>query len=217
MAGTWPRLLLVWSQRMEFIAWGRGMLLLWSLESLPSVDDLRPVCCRGCRHPARVGDCLYLWGHGVRERDVVVLPALGEGPTECESCWVRRYLCIRCRCTQTVLPRGMMPHYLYSMAAIVMAFVLTVSSPLGLGLSDWDAYIRQGMYGEWASQEGVGLPYRWRSLSRWSVTASTWWSSWATGGPGGALVDFRQRAEPRGLQGLLEAAVDLHVQWGGVM
>ena len=200
---------------MEFIACGRGMLPLWSLESLPSVDDLRPACCKRCGHSSRVGDCLWLWGHGPRRRFVVVLPSLGGGPAMCVDCWVRRYWCVACKKTQTVLPRGLMPRYLYSVAAIVMAFVLTASTPVGQGLSDLDAYVRQGMYGEWVSQDG--LPYRWRSLSRWSVTASEWWSTWATGGAVGALVDFHQRAEPGGLHGLLEAAVDLHVRWGGVM
>ena len=108
------------------------------------------------------------------------------------------------------VPRGVMPRFLYSVAAIVAAFFLVAASPLGLGMSHAEAYARQGMFA--ALSTPVEEPYRWRSLDRWADRASLWWSSWA-GSLSSVLVLVRERAGSRSLEDLVRTAVAHHVRW----
>jgi len=113
-----------------------------------------------------------------------------------------------------------MPRYLYTVPAIVMAFFLVVAAPLGRGLTDAQAYARQGMYGRTAWQDGG--PYRWRSIGRWFAEAMRWWSSQCARDLPGLLVGFVQRGtgssatadDERDLAPAIEAALASHIRWG---
>lgn len=188
----------------------------WSPSEILDVDDVRPAWCRVCRHPARDGTRIVLHGHGVRSRQVVVAPARGQQPAVVTECWTRRFRCTNCCAVLVVLPRGVMPRYLYSVPAIVLALWLTAESPVGGGLSDADAYARQGMYrttgwtGAW--------PYRWRSLDRWAAVAvQTWWPSASATAVSALLVTFAERSGTGDCEHMLEVAVAMHVRWGGAM
>ncbi len=114
-----------------------------------------------------------------------------------------------------VMPRGVMPRYLYTAGAIVMAFFLSSAGPVGDGCTDAEAYARQGMYRRtcWNAAE----PYRWRSLDRWAALARSWWPSLVGGGLTTLLISFLERSETGGRRGALTAAVGAHVQWGEAM
>ncbi len=185
------------------------------LSEPPDVDDVRPKRCRRCRRPARDGGRIILHGHGKRSRSVVVVAALEEDPRpELGECWQRRYRCTACKAVVVVLPRGVMPRYLYSAGAIVMAFFLTTAPPTGDGRSDADAYARQGMYQRtcWNAAE----PYRWRSIDRWTDAAKRWWPT-LTGRVTTLLIGFIERSGTGGRRDTLAAALGAHVQWGEAM
>jgi hypothetical protein len=114
----------------------------------------------------------------------------------------------------TVLPVGVMPRYLYSAGAIVVAFAVTIARPVGEGLADDDAYARQGMY--WTPGCKEGGVYRWRSLDRWSECLKRWWPGRGAT-PFALLVSFIERASSDGLASLVESAVSSHVRWGSTM
>lgn len=198
---------------MHSIQWAGGAPVGWGLDEIPEVDDVRPNRCPGCLHPARVGSRIVLHGHGVRTRGVVVAPASGCGP-RLRECWCRRYRCTQCGAVTTVLPVGVMPRYLYSVLAIVLAFTLVAEEPVGQGLTDTLAYKRQGMnrLRRWHR----GFDWRWRSLDRWKARVPNWW-------PGlpdtleGLLIGLRHRAGGTDPPALLAAAIASHVRWGATV
>lgn len=114
----------------------------------------------------------------------------------------------------TVLPMGVMPRYLYSAFAIVIAFTLVAAPPVGRGLTDALAYKRQGMnrLRRWHR----GVDWRWRSIDRWTAQIEAWW-------PGlpdtldGLLIGLRERAGSTDPPALLAAAAGSHVRWGAAM
>jgi len=190
-------------------AW--AALQAFTLTELPEVDDVRPTCCEKCRRPAREAGRLFIYGHGKRQRLVVVLAALEEAARIAE-CWQRRYLCTACGAVMVVLPRGVMPRYLYTAGAIVMAFFLTAARPIGDGLSAEGAYAQQGMYRKtcWTGAE----PYRWRSLDRWAASAASWWPTLADHGVSALLVALLERSGTGRRHDALTAALAAHVRWG---
>ncbi len=125
---------------------------------VPSVEELRPASCPGCAgaaHPAS-GD-LGIIGHGTYMRQVRGLSAGG---------WIlihiRRYLCLGCKRTISVLPNSLHPGRWYAAAAILRALVgaLLLSAPIAdlretIGPGDrsphWTSPAR------WARQLGRGL------------------------------------------------------------
>ena len=189
---------------------------LWPA-SLPAVDDARPKRCIACGRPARLGGRIILHGHGVRAREVVVLPALDAASRRLGECWSRRYRCTACGAVRTVLPRGLVPRHLYSVAAVIVAFVLVVAEPIGEGLTDGQAYVLQGMYSVTGWNDGG--PYRWRSLDRWARAArERWWPGHAPLGDLASLVvSFRAHAARDGLAPLVEAGTRSHASWGSAM
>lgn len=104
---------------------------------------------------------------------VVVAPATSGRPAEVVESWSRRYRCTACGAITVVLPDGVMPRFLYSAAAIVMAWLLVAPAPVGAGLADAAAYDRQGMLKRlrWPGR----ADYRWRSLGRWARQIVQWW------------------------------------------
>jgi hypothetical protein len=185
----------------------------WSKEAVPDVDLVRPACCSCCGNPGKTARKVNLHGHGKRERSVVVAPVLGDGgEVELLECWVRRYECQLCGAVVTVLPKGVLPRYLYSAAAIVSAFLLVARDPVGEGLSDADAYDLQGMYRRrcWRTLD----PYRWRSLDRWFGMAARWWPGRAITGLEGLVLGFVVDAGSHDRREVLVAALGAHARWG---
>lgn len=187
----------------------------WRPDSIPDVDDVRPRRCPACRCPWRVDGRIVLHGHGVRVRGVVVPPASTELTERHRECWARRYRCTACGAVPTVLPRGVMRRYLYSVGAILVALFLSAVPPIGDGLSHADAYARQGMYAVTAWRDACA--YRWRSLDRWAQAAVQWWPDAVVGGVAGLLVGFRERADSEALAAWVEVGVRSHVQWEDAM
>ena len=189
---------------------------LWSPLVIPAAADARPDRCTRCGAPSRQGSRIVLHGHGVRRRSVVVPPAVGDvhAPTRIVECWERRFRCTACRAVIVVLPRGVLPRFLYSIPAIVVAFVLVALRPFGEGLSDAEAYDRQGLYS--ALSTYAEEPYRWRSLGRWCERAHAWWSGW-TGDVTSLLVLLLERAGGHGLAEIVRVAVRSHVRWESPM
>ena len=195
--------------------WSRCEPAYWFPETIPEVDDARPVRCPSCRHPSKLAGRVILHGHGRRERAVVVLPAVDQEVAGVGECWVRRYRCTECRAVPSVLPRGVMPRYLYSALAIVSAFFLVAQRPVGNGLKDIDAYDRQGMYRR-AGRGSTGA-FRWRSIGRWVGLIAQWWPERAALHLEGLLVSFVERAHGSSRQAALGSAIASHVGWGGAM
>jgi hypothetical protein len=108
-----------------------------------------------------------------------------------------------------------MPRYLYSAAAMVVAFFMVARHPVGEGLSHRKAYARQGMYRRLKWDDDP--TYRWRSLGRWARKAGQWWPAWSGGGMGSLLVLWLQRSGGQGLQAAVQVALDGHVRWGRTM
>ena len=149
-----------------------------------------------------------------RTRWVLVPPALGTVPAAAHlvECWQRRYRCTDCGAVSVVLPRGVLPRFLHSVAAIVLAVLLVAQPPLGDGLADAQAYARQGLFARLSTY--AEEPYRWRSLDRWAAHAPHWWSGW--GGDLTALILlFAERARTPDRADILNVAVAHHVRWGG--
>lgn len=111
------------------------------------------------------------------------------------------------------MPRGVLPRFLYSVAAIVFALFLVVTPPVGDGHSHAEAYAQQGMFAQLAAY--AEEPYRWRSLGRWSAHAAQWWSGW-TGQIDALLVLFTERARSPCRADALLIALTSHVHWEAV-
>lgn len=205
-------LMLVGASEMEHIERARCAPECCGPEQIPKVDDARPTRCPSCCCPARVKGRIVLQGHGMRTRLVVVLAALGGHRRELVECWVRRYRCVKCRAVANVLPRGVLPRYLYSVGAIVVAMLLVTSPPVGKGLSDAGAHERQGMLGfrTW----GATSPYRWTSLRRWGEVARKWWPGLALSGVSGLLTGLMTRAGSDDAEAIIKEAINAHVCCG---
>ena len=149
----------------------------------------------------------------MRIRGLVVSPALDGRPVLAE-CWCRRYRCTACGAVSTVLPVGVMPRYLYSAFAIVVAFTLVTAQPIGRGLTDALAYNRQGM--NTARRWHRGVDWRWRSLGRWAGRIQDWWPGLPTT-VDALLAGLIRRAGSTDPPALLSAAAASHVRWEAAM
>ena len=187
----------------------------WLPRQIPDVDDARPAFCSSCGHPSKKGTSIVLHGHGQRMRTVVVLPATEDGYAEVGECWVRRFRCTKCKAVPSVLPRGVLPRYLYSALAIVSSFFMVAKHPVGDGLNQGEAYKRQGMYRR-VRRLSVGS-FRWRSIGRWVGLIPRWWPDQASFTLESLLVSFVERAGDVGRQEALGCAIASHVAWGAAM
>jgi branched-subunit amino acid transport protein len=120
---------------------------LQNLSRVPSTDELRPVQCPSCGVAAGPPGALRLVGHGRYRRQLLGLPDAPEGVV----IFVRRFLCLACRKTASILPEEVHPRRWYAGAAILAALVrylilgwsaekvrvswLGVSNPLAVRLS----------------------------------------------------------------------------------
>ena len=130
-------------------------------EKFPTPEEVRPSSCQRCGAASRpLGGLLQLHGHGVRSRQVRG-PATPTGPPELRVTSVRRYLCTRCRATQTVTPREVLAKRLFSAAAIALA--LAFFGVTEMALSEVRARISP-----WVAV-GATAAAGWVSLRRWVV------------------------------------------------
>lgn len=117
---------------------------------LPLVAETRPAACPRCATPAGVPGALKLIGHGMYQRQVCGLAEASRGLV----IHVRRYLCLGCRRTTSVLPDELHPRRWYAAVAILSA--LTLSLFRGKPVND----IRRQLGGQSETR-------RWRTLERW--------------------------------------------------
>ena len=120
----------------------------------PSLEKLRPIYCSNpkCGAPARNSEgILQLVGHGVYLRQVRGLTGVGW-----IEIWIRRFRCLVCGCTMSVLPDWLHPWRWYAAPVIL------------------EALYRRCILGETACSIGkrFGRPIdatEWRSLRRWRL------------------------------------------------
>ena len=142
----------------------RGMMVT------PPVGAVRPACCPHCASVGRHldGD-VVIEGNGERARQVVV-PIFQDGLRFVRiACWSRRFLCTRCGKSIVVLPPGVVPGCLYSVAAMVVAW-WTSWSPLGADERRHEAVCAPE--GVDRRRDGVGADRRWRAPYRWATRLS---------------------------------------------
>lgn len=130
----------------------------------PEINAVRPGACPHCRALSRAGDgSVVLEGHGARRRDVIVVVNDGELRFERITCWSRRFLCNACGRCCAVLPEGVLPGNLYSLAAVIVAW-FAASSWMGSASSrasavcapqGADRSLPDAMMSRWRT------PYRW--------------------------------------------------------
>ena len=72
-------------------------------------------------------------------------------------------------------PPGVLPRYLFTLGAILVAWFLAMPRPFGDGLGHAEVCDRQGADRP-AAEMRSGRP-RWRSLARWSRRLEDWWPS----------------------------------------
>jgi hypothetical protein len=147
---------------------------------------------------------------------VAVTPAVGGQDREIVECWERRYRCILCRKVDVVLPEGVLPRFLYSIPAILMAWFFVADTPIGEGCSQAEAYDRQGLFCNVRPLAELEPGYQWVSLRRWARLAESWWSGW-TGRVSSWLTLLVERTGDQGLEAAVQAGVSSHVRWGRAM
>lgn len=117
----------------------------------PPVDAVRPSSCPGCGQPAHEpGKRLGIIGHGTYERQVVLLVVTLQQIVM----KVRRYLCVGCRVTISVLPDILHPGRWYAGAVILEALQLHLTA----GKTEREIREAFGIEIDSAS---------WRTLRRW--------------------------------------------------
>lgn len=88
-------------------------------------------------------------------------------------------------------PPGVVPGFLYSLQAVLVAWWLSARQPYGEGLDDEAVYARQGVDRLAVERNHYGHA-RWRSLGRWARQIATWW-------PGQVVFGRTWREQVRGL------------------
>ncbi len=168
---------------------------LEKLSKIPSVDEMRPPQCKLCGAAAGVPGVLSLIGHGLYQRQVRGLLDAPEGV----SILVRRFLCLACRRTTSVLPDEVHPRRWYAGAAILIA----LARYLILG---WSAEKVRDSIGAAPGTRG------WKAVERWTkqLLDSLWfWKASELGYRSGSGSLDRDEAKRR-LCGLL-LQQNLHV------
>lgn len=136
----------------------------------PPIEAVRPGCCPRCASVGRHldGD-IVIEGNGERARQVVVPIFQGGLRFVRITCWSRRFLCSRCGKSIVVLPPGVIPGCLYSVAAMVVAW--WTSCPLvGAEARAHEAVC--AAEGVDRRRDGVGEDRRWRTPYRWATRLS---------------------------------------------
>lgn len=132
---------------------------LQNLARVPSADELRPVQCPSCGAAAGPPGALRIVGHGLYRRQLL---GLADAPEDVVI-YVRRFLCLTCRRTASILPDEVHPRRCFAGAAILWALAqyLLLGRPA--------AKVRAAFSGATGSQG-------WKSLERWSrqLLGSLW-------------------------------------------
>ena len=144
---------------------------------LPPVDTLRPSHCPLCHQLASLpGGLLGIVGHGTYERQVLGYPELGD-----VTVFIRRFQCLGCGITISVLPDVLLPWRWYAAPVIFNAL--------------WRHLVEEARECELRKHFGVAVE-RWRSLRRWRRQLLV--RLWFWYGPRlGATGDATTRAEGR--------------------
>lgn len=139
----------------ERVEWARA---------LPSVDAVRPARCPTCGVASAIpGQPLGLHGHGVRTRDLWGPPKPG-APAELGEIRVRRYHCVHCHATCTVVPRGLLRRHMYTAGAIALALALW-----SMGLAAEAVRARVSPWPVRGHARGWRSLHRWTDRTRWPV------------------------------------------------
>ena len=123
---------------------------LRNLSRVPSTDELRPVQCPSCGIAAGAPGALRIVGHGLYRRQLLGLPDAPEGLV----IFVRRFLCLACQKTASILPDEVHPRRWYAGSAILVALV---------------GYLIHGVSAARVRAEIGAAPGSrgWKSLERW--------------------------------------------------
>lgn len=162
-------------------------LAQWS--RLPSVDELRPACCPLCEEPSReAGGRLRIVGHGSYTRQALGLT----GGCRELVIWIRRFLCLACRRTISVLPDSLYPGRWYSAIAIVTSLALALLA----GVPAWKL-----------GERFAGRRSRdWKTLERWQQQLLSPLWSWLA-----VRLGFREPADDReGRRSRMQRLLSLH-------
>lgn len=120
-------------------------------KTLPTVDHLRPSSCPSCGQPGHgLGQSPTLVGHGSHVRHV----RGASDRRDVVSIRVRRFRCLRCGATTTVLPSQVYPRRHYSAPAILASLVRVVLQ-------------RQSTNSAREQLDGIRADGPWRSPLRW--------------------------------------------------
>ncbi len=161
---------------------------LQNLSRVPSADELRPAQCPSCGEAAGPPGALRLVGHGLYQRQLLGLPDALEG----RVIHVRRFLCLACRRTASILPDEIHPRRWYAGAAILVALV---------------EYLIKGVSAARIRAKLGAIPGSrgWRSLQRWRAQFldSLWFWKAAELGHASAPGGLDRAASTRFLRRLL--------------
>jgi transposase len=136
---------------------------LWAKESL-SVHAARPAQCPACGAAGRSGDKVWIYGHGVRERQQRGPAVPGEAP-EVRILTLRRYHCQRCGAVITCAPSSAQKHKHFSGSAIAWALAL-------FGVLQLTVRAVRERTSPWRIT-GAQNSDRWASLRRWARAVKT--------------------------------------------
>ncbi len=136
----------------------------WSMGP-PSCEAARPSRCPACGAASREpGRALVVVGHGLRTRTIEGPLTPDEKPVLTEI-RARRYDCRACNAILVVVPGGLARGYRYALSAIAWALALwayeRVTGPLVRAKTST------------ATAIGAASAMRWRSLCRWTRSASS--------------------------------------------
>jgi hypothetical protein len=133
--------------------------------------------------------------------------------------WQRRYECQQCGAVVGICAEGVLQGFVYTLMAILSAWLACVRPPMGDGLDDKAVYAVHGV--DRLSADRHGRKPRWFSLERWADIATTWWPTRAV--PEGP---WRERIEALlagflagggGRDGTIARAVAAHTTAGSAM
>lgn len=161
---------------------------LQNLSRVPATDELRPAQCPSCGTAAGAPGALRLVGHGLYRRQLLGLPDAPEG----RVIFIRRFLCLACQKTASILPDEVHPRRWYAGAAILTALVLSL-------LQDVSAAKIREMLGAAPGSRG------WKSLQRWRAQFlnSLWFWKAAELGYSGVLGEVDRAGSTQRLRRLL--------------
>lgn len=132
-------------------SFGFSAVELQNLSRVPTTDELRLPFCPCCGVAVGPPGALRIVGHGLYRRQLLGLPDAPEGVV----IFVRRFLCLNCRKTTSVLPEEVHPRRWYAGSAILVALVRYL-------ILGWSAEKVRAALGAAPGSRG------WKALERWT-------------------------------------------------